>query len=278
MSVYIHGDNIKTKLRQVKGNDNLGHLKEIEKKYLAWRKKIDALKGKRKPADIVKLVDALNEYKNFIDQPKFRKEKGNLNGFTSQSKLHSTVLEEFMYHLLIEIPQLSGKHLEFGATHAYSNLYFSPASLDSFETKTGLSINTKDQDFAISKKVQLSTSLPPNEVKEQHIIHVPVVSIECKTYLDKTMYEGSVATAEKIKRGNPYSLFLIVTETYEVASNVDPAYSEINQIYVLRKQSNRETKKSIQADIVEDLYRNVERHLSSSWRDVNAKIKSGKLI
>jgi hypothetical protein len=278
MSVYIHGDNIATKLRQVKGDDNLGHLKEIEKKYLAWRKKIDALKGKRKSADIAKLVDALNEYKNFIDQPKFRKEKGNLNGFTSQSKLHSTVLEEFMYHLLIEIPQLLGKHLEFGATHAYSNLYFSPASLDSFETKSGLSINTKDQDFAISKKVQLATSLPPNEAKEQHIIHVPVVSIECKTYLDKTMYEGSVATAEKIKRGNPYSLFLIVTETYEVASNVDPAYSEINQIYVLRKQSNRETKKPIQADIVEDLYRNVEQHLSSSWRDVNAKIKSGKLI
>ena len=136
----------------------------------------------------------------------------------------------------------------------------------------------KDQDFAISKKVQLITSLPPNEIKEQSIIHVPVVSIECKTYLDKTMYEGSVATAEKIKRGNPYSLFLIVTETYEVASNVDPAYSEIDQIYVLRKQSQRENRRAIQSDIVEDLYKRVEQHLSGSWRDVDTKIKSGKLI
>ena len=278
MSVFIHGDNIETKLNQVKTGDNLNHLKEIKKAYQAWRAKIDLLKGKRRSADIKKLVDALNEYKDFIDQPKFRKEKGNLNGFTSQSKLHSTALEEFMYHLLIEIPQLSGKHLEFGATHAYSNLYFSPASLESFETKTGLSINTKDQDFAISKKVQLITSLPPNEIKEQSIIRVPVVSIECKTYLDKTMYEGSVATAEKIKRGNPYSLFLIVTETYEVASNVDPAYSEIDQIYVLRKQSQRENRRAIQSDIVEDLYKRVEQHLSGSWRDVDTKIKSGKLI
>lgn len=278
MSVYIHGDNIETKLKQVRAGDNFDHLNKIKEEYQAWRAKIDSLKGKRKSADIIKLVDALNEYKDFIDQPQFRKEKGNSNGFTSQSKLHSTVLEEFMYHLLIEIPQLLGKHLEFGATHAYSNLYFSPASLNSFETKTGLSINTKDQDFAISKKVHLATSLPANKDTEQHVLHVPVVSIECKTFLDKTMYEGSVATAEKIKRGNPYSLFLIVTETYEVASNVDPAYSEIDQIYVLRKHSRRDTKMPIQADIVEDLYRKVELHLSSSWRDVDTKIKSGKLI
>jgi len=278
MSVFIHGDNIETKLKSEKSATNRLYLKEIKERYGAWRQTIDALKEKRTSKDISKLVKNLNEYKDFIDQPRFRKEKGNANGFTSQSKLHSTVIEEFMYHLLVEIPQLAGKNLEFGATHAYSNLYFSPASLESFETKTGLSINTKDQDFAISKKVQLQTSLPPSKDTERYAIHVPVVSIECKTYLDKTMYEGSVATAEKIKRGNPYSLFLIVAETYEVAPTVDPSYSEINQIYVLRKQSNRDTKKLIQADIVEDLYMTVAQHLSSSWRDVDKKIKSGKLI
>lgn len=277
MSVYIHGDNIETKLKSAKGV-NLRYLKEIEAKYQIWRTEIDALKGKRAKADVKKLVDSLNKYKNFIEQPQYRKEKGNTDGFTSQSKLHSTVLEEFMYHLLIEIPELRGKNLEFGATHAYSNLYFSPASLASFETNTGMSINTKDQDFAISKKVALTTFSSAHLSQEEYEIHVPIVSIECKTYLDKTMYEGSVATAEKIKRGNPYSLFLIVTETYEVAANVDPAYSEINQIYVLRKQSQRDVKQAIQADIVEDLYQTVELHLKSSWRDVDKKIKSGKLI
>lgn len=277
MSVFIHGDNIETKLKKAKGI-NLTYLNEIKAEYEAWRKKIDALKGQRTAEDIKKLVKALNKYKNFVDQPKYRKESGNLNGFTSQSKLHSTVLEEFMYHLLIEIPELNGKNLEFGPTHAYSNLYFSPASLASFETNTGMSINTKDQDFAISKKIALTTYSSAHLTQEEYEIHVPVVSIECKTYLDKTMYEGSVATAEKIKRGNPYSLFLIVTETYEVAANVDPAYSEINQIYVLRKQSQREEKQAIQTDIVEDLYQTVERHLKSSWRDVDKKIKSGKLI
>jgi hypothetical protein len=46
------------------------------------------------------------------------------------------------------------------------------------------------------------------------------------------MYEGFVSTAEKIKRGNPYCIFLIVTETYQVSLDVDPKYSLIDQIYV----------------------------------------------
>ncbi len=278
MSFYIHGDNLKNKLKNEKNQINRSYLEEIKKCYGAWRGAIDALKGERNKRGITKLVAGLNAYKDFVDQPKFRKEKGNQNGFTSQSKLHSTVIEEFMYHLLSAIPTLAGKHLEYGPTNAYSNLYFAPANLQSFETKGGLTINTKDQDFAISKKVKLFTLLPSAGEPESCDIHIPVVSIECKTYLDKTMYEGSVATAEKIKRGNPYSLFLIVTETYEVSADVDPAYSEIDQIYVLRKQSNRDKKKPIQADIVEDLYKSVESHLSASWRDVGQKIKAGKLI
>lgn len=278
MSIFIHGDNIETKLKSEKNPTNRAYLEEIRHRYTTWRNTTDALKGKRASKDISRLVKHLNEYKDFIDQPKFRKEKGNQNGFTSQSKLHSTVIEEFMYHLLSDIPVLAGKNLEYGPTNAYSNLYFAPANLQSFETEGGLTINTKDQDFAISKKLKLSTVLPPAGQSESRDIHIPVVSIECKTYLDKTMYEGSVATAEKIKRGNPYSLFLIVTETYEVSADVDPAYSEIDQIYVLRKQSQRNEKKAIQADIVEDLYGSVERHLQASWRDVDQKIKAGKLI
>ena len=54
--------------------------------------------------------------------------------------------------------------------------------------------------------------------------------------LDKTMYEGSVATADKIKTGNPYCLFYLVTETYDISSDVDIQTSKIDDIYVLRKQ------------------------------------------
>jgi hypothetical protein len=43
------------------------------------------------------------------------------------------------------------------------------------------------------------------------------------------MLEGSIATAEKIKYGNPYSLFFVVTERYAVDLSIDPVYSKIDQ-------------------------------------------------
>lgn len=277
MSERIHDDNIANKLRSETGAVNNTYLKEINKRYQEWRKALDSIKGDSDAA-ITKKVKLLNEYKDFIDQPKFRKEKGNLNGFTPQSKLHSTVIEEFMYHLLKGIPALKDKELVFGPTKAYSNLYFAPTDLNTFEKKSGIVINTKDQDFAISKKITITTEASGSGESEKKEVSVPVVSIECKTFLDKTMYEGSVATAEKIKRGNPYSLFLIVTETYEVSPDVDPKYSQIDQIYVLRKSSRRNLRLPVQADIVIALYRRVAAHLCADWRNVEKRIESGLLI
>jgi len=68
-------------------------------------------------------------------------------------------------------------------------------------------LNVKNQDFSISKEVILKSKVSNNENWQENKIHVPIVSIECKTYLDKTMYEGSISTAEKIKKGIPTVFF-----------------------------------------------------------------------
>ena len=98
MSNFIHGDNIDTKIRSVKGPQNKELLKEIRARYLVWKDRNLKITGTTK-SSIKSKVKLLNDYKNFIDQPKFKKEKGRRYGFTSQSTLHSTVLEEFMYYL-----------------------------------------------------------------------------------------------------------------------------------------------------------------------------------
>lgn len=225
--------------------------------------------------DIIKKVKLLNKYKKFIDQPKFKKESGNKYGFTSQSQLHSSVIEEFMYYLFKDIGKLTNKHIYWGRTKAYTNLYFAPPSIDAFEESSNIVINVKNQDFSISKEVILKSRVSNNENWQKNKIYVPIVSIECKTYLDKTMYEGSVSTADKIKKGNPYCIFLIVKETYEVSLDVDPKLSDIDQIYVLRKERRANP---IFQDIVYDLFKFVEKHISSDWYNVRQRIKRGKMI
>lgn len=274
MSNFIHGDNLEHKIRVEKQSENKKLLNEIKKKYLKWKEDNLKITGITREG-IKKKVKLLNNYKTFIEQPKFKKESGQRYGFTSQSQLHSSVIEEFMYYLFKDIGKLTNKHIYWGRTQAYTNLYFAPRNIDAFEDSSNIVINVKNQDFSISKEVVLKSRVSNNENWQERKIYVPIVSVECKTYLDKTMYEGSVSTAEKIKKGNPYCIFLIVTETYEVSLDVDPKYSSIDQIYVLKKERR---KNPIYEDVVYDLFKFVESHINSEWYNVKERIKRGKMI
>jgi hypothetical protein len=274
MSYFIHGDNISHKIASEKKPQNQKLLREIDVRYFKWKEETLKITGTSE-SDIKKRVKLLNDYKSFINQSKFRKEKGQRYGFTSQSQLHSSVIEEFTYYLFKDIGKLSNKHINWGRTEAYTNLYFAPPNIDEFENNSNIVINVKNQDFSISKEVILRSRVKNSKNWQENKIYVPIVSIECKTYLDKTMYEGSVSTAEKIKKGNPYCIFLIVTETYEVRLDVDPKYSSIDQIYVLRKEK---ATNPICVDVVYDLFKYVESHINSDWYNIQERVKIGKMI
>jgi hypothetical protein len=82
MSNLAHGDNIETKIRQEKNPANRKLLEDIYSTYLKWKEdnlSITATTDK----DIEKKVALLNDYKQFIINPVYKKEKGNLAGFTS---------------------------------------------------------------------------------------------------------------------------------------------------------------------------------------------------
>ena len=272
--VHVHGKNILAKLKKYnKLRDK--QKKELEKvvipAYKRWKLSNDELEG-YSDEEIKKRVEVLNTYKEEIRNVTF----------SSQSKFHSSVIEEFLYYLFRDLikdlnSENQRKHkteIILGGARAYTNLYFAPQNLSSFLEKPNMKINFKDQDFAIYRKIQIKAD------SESETINVPVVSIECKTYIDKTMLEGSIATAEKIKNGNPYCLFLIVTEWYDVSYDVDPAYSRIDQIYVLRKQKRKtDSENPIAWDVILDLVGFVKNHLKREWSNINKKLtEEGKII
>ncbi|MEO2082683.1 MAG: Bpu10I family restriction endonuclease [Desulfurobacteriaceae bacterium] len=249
---------------------------EIKRFYEAYKRLYNCIQenwiGKEKNEENLReIVNCLNEYKNFIKKH---------SRFSSQSKFDSSILEEFIFWLFYdEIRRYRTKYktdkIDGGSIKAYCNIYFSPKSMEDFLNNPFLFQNTKDQDFAIYRTVRLKAD---DSLEEE--LKVPVVSIECKTYLDKTMLEGSIATAEKIKLGNPHARFYIVTEQYQVNSDVDIAYTKIDQIFVLRKQFKRrgDEEKPICYDVVWKLYKEVCDYLKSPWADVKTKIEKDGLV
>ena len=219
----------------------------------------------------------LNDYYNFINVNQYD------NVFTSQGKFRPTILEEFMYILFKDLInevkvnlEDANNNLRVGSSRAYTNLFFSGSNFQEFVNSPQIGINDKDQDFAIYRPISITIG-DSNSINT----NLPIVAIENKTYIDKTMLEGSIATAEKVKSGNPYSLFFIVTENYDVDLKVDPIYSKIDQIYVLRKskRAKNQPMQPIYSDVLVDLVSEVRIHLTRNWSDVSAKLSNtGKIL
>ncbi len=223
---------------------------------------------------ITQRVELLNNYYDFIAKNNYD------NIFTSQGKFRPTIIEEFMYILFRDLIDEKKRefedeeNLKIGSSRAYTNLFFSGTNFRNFVETPQIGINQKDQDFAIFRPIDIK--IGNSEVINTNL---PIVAIENKTYIDKTMLEGSIATAEKIKSGNPYSMYFIVTENYDVDLKIDPTYSKINQIYVLRKSKRKGELKPIHSDVLIDLVNEVKEHLGRDWSNVENKMKTeGKII
>lgn len=276
LTVYKHASNIITKHNNwnTLSDKQKAALPIIIEEYFKFLSENEKLKGFTEEIIVTRTI-LLNSYYDFIKSNNYD------NVFTSQGKFRPTILEEFMYVLFKDlISEIKSKinngdnNLNLGSIKAYTNLYFSGLNFESFVKSPQIGIHQKDQDFAIYKPVEIVSG--NNKIVKTNL---PIVSIENKTYIDKTMLDGSISTAEKIKSGNPYSLYIIIAERYAVGLEVDPVYSKIDQIYILRKDNKKDTMEPIYSDVLIDLVSFVKSHLERNWSDVGSKLKNlGKII
>lgn len=274
----VHAKNIVGKRRDKKYTKKWPVLDVFACEYLKYLKDNLALSGSSRKI-IEKRVALLNKYYDFFSEYDSKHNKKIDDVFSAQSKFRSTVLEEFLAILLHDavrecLKDVPDANVEIGSVKAYANLYFYSKNFSTFAKEPSIGINVKDQDFAIYRnvKIRMDEGTPI-------LTSVPVVAVECKTYVDKTMFEGAAATAEKLKAGNPYTMFSIVAETYEIDRSFIPAYSRVDQVYILRKGSRKGEVKPIDCDVVERLVKDIMDHLSRPWVDVEHKLtEDGVLI
>jgi hypothetical protein len=278
--MLTHGDNLLQKIHhKTKYRDEKSRLflKEILAKYEKWRADNLKLKGpfaKESDQDKDALKERLrlfSEYKDFIDQQKYAE------NFDSRSNLHSTVLEEFIYYLFKDLVEDFSKFALFGKAHTFKDIFFLPPNFKEMITKPYARIEIKDHDFVIGVNINCAFRCEASKEKDKveiHNLQIPAVVIECKTYLDKTMLEGSSNAAEQLKVRNPNAIYLVVMEWLKLTEDVNLGKYKVDQIYVLRKQKNTDRefrflpdyiKKPIHLDVITHLYSFVRNYLNSDW-------------
>lgn len=284
-SRLVHGKNMSSKIKKIINAQNSSSSKIISQAkalsillsaYISYIKFQTDTVG-YSDAIIRTRVKSLNNYFLYFTS------NASISGvFKNTDKLRSTILEEFMYLLFRDYVKSfadqyaeAKKYLKSGNPKAYTNLFFHAQNIEQFIRDPQASINQKDLDYAIYREIPLVVNNTP--IKGN--LKVPVIAIENKTFLDKTMLDGAIAAAEKLKAGNPYSRFYVVTECYEVGAKVDPSYSQIDQIYVLRKSIERNYTRPIDENVVISLFKDAQTSIIRPWFDIKTKLNDdGKIL
>lgn len=267
-----HASNIVAKASGKLSAKESAALEILIPKYAQYLKKMLRIAGYDK-SSIGRKVDALNEYYNFMH------DNGLDRVFSAQGKFRPTILEEFLFLLFKGYVDVVKRKddvddvLNSGAVKAYSNLYFKAKNFREFIKSPEIGVNEKDQDFAIYRTFEISiNNADPLQIR------IPAIAIEAKTYIDKTMLDSIIATAEKIKSGNPHTRFIAVSERYDVSFSVDPAYSRIDQIYVLRKTMRKSEWIDVDKKVVWRMFEETIKHLERPWSDIETRIKDDGVI
>ena len=181
------------------------------------------------------LVAELNDYKFYIDYKLIFSSSDNfLYRQKGQLKLDNTVIEEFLPHLVSKVfPELNND-IVFGPRKCFSAMHFK-SNLNIQKDGGGINIRTKDQDFAIAKKIFIRASHNSDfnnyETKDAYLGYV---TAECKTNLDKTMFQEANATANDVKSAIPGSKYFLLCEWLDMTP-VSTASTDIDEVLILRK-------------------------------------------
>lgn len=232
-----HGD----KLRALQQNSKLpeGDRERVRKaitQYEEWVASMGQVQGK--PDAVVKaLVDLLSAYKQFIDlETIFDSRDDFLYRQKGQLKLDNSIIEEFLPHLTIKVFPQVGESFRLGPHSCFSAVYFA-SSLSHQLPGGGLRVRSKNQDFSIVRRMFLRASHDVSFSPGSYLsceTYLGYMCAECKTNLDKTMFQEASATAHDVKAAVPGAKYYLLCEWLDMTPT-STAPTDIDEVLILRK-------------------------------------------
>ena len=232
-----HGD----KLRALLDNNKLPagdrpRVRDATSRYMRWIGELVDAPGVGEAA-IVPMVTSLDRYKTYIDlNLVFDSEDDFLYRQRGQIKLDNTIVEEFLPWLVCRVfaDQLEEHDVTIGPATTFSQLRFD-SDLAHVTAGGGMTIRSKDQDFAISRPLFLKASHRRDyEEALEAETHLAYVVAEIKTNLDKTMFQEAAATAQDLKAALPTSRYFLLCEWLDMTP-ISTAVTAIEEVIILRR-------------------------------------------
>jgi hypothetical protein len=209
-------------------------VEEAVQTYNDWIGELQRIEPGQKNS-VHQLVDATNRYKMFIELDLiFDSPENFLYRQKGQLKLDNTILEEFLPQLVYRSLELDDQTFEYGPRSTFAGLSFTSSIVDSGRGGHPR-LRTKDQDFVLGKRLYMMTSFDKDFTQSEVVAsYLGYVCAECKTNLDKTMFQEAVATSRDLKIAVPSSLYFLVCEFLDM-SPVSITSTQIDDVLIVRK-------------------------------------------
>ena len=184
---------------------------------------------------VKEMVEATNRYKTFVELDLiFDSTEDFLFRQRGQIKLDNTILEEFLPQLMFSALRLPKNSFEFGPQKTFSGLTFS-SGIANPGPGGEVTLRSKYQDFVLGRRLFVMTSFDRDFKDGERVeAHLGYVCAECKTNLDKTMFQEAVATSRDLKTAVPSSLYFLVCEFLDMTP-LSIALTHIDDVLIVRK-------------------------------------------
>jgi Bpu10I restriction endonuclease len=209
-------------------------VEEAVNQYRHWIGELESVE-RGQPNTVERLVESTNRYKRFIELELIFDSSDNfLYRQKGQLKLDNTILEEFMPQLIYRSLRGIDDSFEIGPKSTFSGLSFL-SSLGNPGQGGEPTLRIKNQDFVLGKKLYIKTAFNRDFTNYKLVeSHLGYVCAECKTNLDKTMFQEAVATSRDLKIAVPSSLYFLVCEFLDMTP-VSIISTQIDDVLIIRK-------------------------------------------
>lgn len=225
---HPHENNIDTKIQ--KGNTDLAKFKT--KYYKKFVKEISKINFEsRDIKEFEKAGKLIDEYYASLS------EFASTNGINAHSGIKSSFIEEISKYLFINHPIVVREKLFFFNKSICTGMFFS---------KETIKTTTKDVDFCICKEIKMKFG------NDNLIVKVPIICVECKTYLDGTMFNEVIDTATRIHSSSPDAhnfVFMLWNEVGKDTFTIRRKATNISEFFsFIKKPHDADGKSNINID------------------------------
>lgn len=204
------------------------------RRYDAWVHRLSQIEPG--PDLVRRMVEVTGAYRDTVDLDLiFDSPEDFLYRQKGQLKLDNSVLEEFLPRLCSRALQLPDHDLELGPRHTFSGLSFASSLRDA--TGGGRPVlREKNQDFVLGRRIRFLMSFDAKFQQAEELSScIGYVCAECKTNLDKTMFQEAAATSRDLKMAVPSSLYFLVCEFLDMTP-VSVSLTHMDDVLIVRRQ------------------------------------------